>query len=666
MDFWGIMVYLEESRRNMRLAAIYIKEHFLFDEPQTFNLGGKYIYKIDSEDDKIKITPKENPNYIKNFFGEKISLVSAIVGENGVGKTSILKELVPTFVKLRDEELFENIAFVCEINDDEFKVKTKLKLQDNSLQLKNTDIEILYYNPVLDFDLTNIRSSINPSNIMDSDLQDFALKILEYQLLFDCSESSKELKLKFKKDFPKLGDTISIKSALNFKDDFYTYWSNGSDIQKSTNLFLDAIFKAYPNTTKNYTQYTNDQLDLIKNVEVTILAILAVNIINILPKQQQDSVFTIDQILERDDFIVKLKKFRTESIRQLCYRDTFANYDSSEIQSFRDYLQKNPKTKNINKIISKLKTFDLFESFYNHLLKLKSIAGFEVIENNLRFRSDNGADELVKFIKSYRELVKNLKGLQGRISSLLVFDFFESKTNSKINLSNGEKSLLNLYSIIYDYEMIFKNKKNEPKNLLFLLDEADLGFHPAWKKRFVNSLVSVLPIIFKNCNIQIIFTTHDQLTLSDIPNNNIVYLKKDGDKTKVLKGSERTQKSFGANITDLLADSFFFGNEDKALIGDFAKGKIQGVIDCLNKEKSKKEEFEKMYPNGIYEIAETSEKLIKDNKKIIDLIDEPIMRNKLLEMYNEIFDGEIEIEREKKLLIKRAEELGLKIDYPKN
>lgn len=67
--------------------------------------------------------------------------------------------------------------------------------------------------------------------------------------------------------------------------------------------------------------------------------------------------------------------------------------------------------------------------------------------------------------------------------------------------------------------------------IVFLLDEADLGFHPEWKKRYINALTTTLPILINSLkdkikNIQIIFATHDPLTLSDIPNTNVVYLKK--------------------------------------------------------------------------------------------------------------------------------------------
>jgi predicted ATP-binding protein involved in virulence len=206
--------------------------------------------------------------------------------------------------------------------------------------------------------------------------------------------------------------------------------------------------------------------------------------------------------------------------------------------------------------------------------------------------------------------------------------------NPQKNLSSGEEMMLNLISLL------FENKNSQkPSALPFILflDEADLGFHPNWKKKFIFSLAKVLPIIYKNRMIQIIFTTHEPLTLSDLPNNNVVYLIKKEGKTEVAKDSERPQKSFGANITDLLADSFFI---EDGLIGDFAKSKISDVIEFLNKRDSK---------------IETKE----EAKQIIEIIDEPLMKNKLLEMYFNLFPEEYDIEKEKDKIRKRAIELGL-------
>ena len=46
----------------------------------------------------------------------------------------------------------------------------------------------------------------------------------------------------------------------------------------------------------------------------------------------------------------------------------------------------------------------------------------------------------------------------------------------------------------------FMDSPNE--NILILLDEADLGYHPEWKKRFVNSIVKSLPLFFNFSIIQ--------------------------------------------------------------------------------------------------------------------------------------------------------------------
>ena len=57
----------------MRLVAVYLKGHFLFEEDQIINFGGKYLYDFKTNENKIEITRKINNQYIENFFGENIS-----------------------------------------------------------------------------------------------------------------------------------------------------------------------------------------------------------------------------------------------------------------------------------------------------------------------------------------------------------------------------------------------------------------------------------------------------------------------------------------------------------------------------------------------------------------------------------------------------------------
>lgn len=150
-----------------------------------------------------------------------------------------------------------------------------------------------------------------------------------------------------------------------------------------------------------------------------------------------------------------------------------------------------------------------------------------------------------------------------------------------------------------------------------MLDEADLGFHPQWKKNFVTILVTFIKDFFTKIGseVQIVFTTHDPLTLSDLPNYNIVYLDKDiNGKSEIIKYDDlkRPKKSFAANITELLADSFFV---KEGLIGKFASDKIDETIKWLNSKENKSD--------------------AEYHKRLIQNIDEPIIQRKLAEMYSE-------------------------------
>lgn len=72
--------------------------------------------------------------------------------------------------------------------------------------------------------------------------------------------------------------------------------------------------------------------------------------------------------------------------------------------------------------------------------------------------------------------------------------------------------------------------------------------------------------------------------------------------------------TFAANIYTLFSDSFFL---NQGLIGEFAKNKINEVIDTLQ------------YMNDRQLDLRQQEKI----KSIIEIIGEPIIKRKLLEMY---------------------------------
>jgi len=220
--------------------------------------------------------------------------------------------------------------------------------------------------------------------------------------------------------------------------------------------------------------------------------------------------------------------------------------------------------------------------------------------------------------------------------SFLEVDILFKDKGSFNDLSSGEKQrVFSFASIIYHLRNL-KSVKPVKGNLIYsyyslIFDEIELYFHPEFQKTFINDLVNSINTLDYRFDINIIFATHSPFILSDIPNSNIMYL----DEGKCLIGSKRPQKSFGANIHDLLSDSFFMKD---GYMGEFAKEKIKSAIDYLEK-----------YPN--------QNKIWNNNniKKFIDLISEPLIKNSLNELYylnvlSTISEKEKEIIRLQKLI----------------
>lgn len=161
-------------------------------------------------------------------------------------------------------------------------------------------------------------------------------------------------------------------------------------------------------------------------------------------------------------------------------------------------------------------------------------------------------------------------------------------------LSAGEMAMLNLYSRI---KFAFDNPHNgEAANIptLLLLDEVENTFHPEWQRQFIKRLTHFLGIVVPDgLKVQVVYTTHSPITLSDMPRQCTQLLNTDnvGRVTIMTPGLER--ESFGANVFDLYGDSFFMGN---GLIGEFAKKKIEELaqdIENYNRTENGREDLEK-------------------------------------------------------------------------
>lgn len=611
----------------MILSAIYIENHFLFEKPQIINFGGKYFYSID---ENKKISKEENTSYIPNFYNQDtILLLSAIVGKNGAGKSSLLDII--------SNALNSQYGFISTIifeDNDKIFITNKSNASFNfkhELIILNNTINTFYYSPYLDYKSERNGFDLSIDTIINNDLEDIEnirkgneridpvqhlkMKNWQRQIEFLKSDIGKEFRELFK--LPKnnhhkitftryIIDVDKSKDEIQFHNTPYGFRNILQFIYTKTRNEADTINKNRPK-----------DFDIIK-----------------LQKDLLKNYFLMDFICL---FIIQMEKknnYLSEGSLKVEQNVFIKNHeDKGSVQTFFNFLkQHNYKLDNKEfKLLPVEETIVLIEKVFNFIDN--SIAEDERDDrffswsDKAIYLEENEAVDLLNLQNDFLNKVNNY--YRDNVDNLVDFKFsqqskikdFINFQPSEINLSSGENSLLNLFSRFH--ESLEKMNHIQWGNFtnIVLLDEADLGFHPKWKKQFIKSILFFFDIYFKSLKskVQIIFTTHDPLTLSDILNYNVVYLEK-GNNNIVFDEQLKPKNSFGANISDLLADSFFVGD---GLIGEFAKNKIQDVIEYINNENKRADKNWIISP----EVA----------KKVIEQIGEPYLSEKLSDMFLEAF-----------------------------
>src|SRR5690554_1934727 len=222
------------------------------------------------------------------------------------------------------------------------------------------------------------------------------------------------------------------------------------------------------------------------------------------------------------------------------------------------------------------------------------------------------------------------------------------------NINTVTYHLYNLQSVFDDNSKI-SNDRLKYKNISIILDEIELYYHPDTQRELVNNIyLSLENIKAKDKigveSIHVLFLTHSPFILSDIPAQNILRMK---------EGYPIPEKSqtFGANIHKLLHNDFYLEN---GFIGEFAKSKIEEVVDFLRMKKWKQDENNiserinstenaeiKNDLNIQLKIIDLQKSRIKyinkslDTKKcqeIINLVGEPVLSESLNQLLSEVND----------------------------
>lgn len=325
-----------------------------------------------------------------------------------------------------------------------------------------------------------------------------------------------------------------------------------------------------------------------------------------------------------------IKKFLSEPLLSKCKKYLEENVSNHEDSGFNLLLE---IVKELDKNEVKDETRKIMKEYVESIIAIVII--FIEIRENGSLVDSSSSSILLKYANNNRSLFEKLndKLLRYTKSKKLVdkfcYDLNENSNNYDLinetpnyHMSTGEGNVIEIFSQLYTYLSMHEESSED---IILLVDELESGMHLEWSRRLIQILIDNLSEIFedegKGRKIQLIFTTHSPYMLSDIKPGNVIMIEKNQE-TGYSEGKV-LQNTFAKNIQEIMKENLIDN-----IYGDFALAKINSMIERLN---------------GEEEHEGNEEELLKE----IHLISEPILRNKLLEMYDKKYNtSEFSIEKQ--------------------
>ncbi|MFJ8118344.1 AAA family ATPase [Bacillus mycoides] len=574
-------------------------------ENLSLNFGGEFLYNITDN----KLTIEENNFYIKNFFyttdflnkSPNISTVTGIVGENGTGKSTILNSLMEIIENNRNVN-FDYLIFY-KVKEDYYYDYVLKKDIHYGIKCINNQINIIYdkatfyYKPLNQ----NLFSTVFFSNIFDIRALGKDLPIKNN--IIDLSTNNLYNHKSYLSDqihnqiifTKKYEHNFKIKERINIPTEIEIEYNNSFEKEmKITSVpYYEALIDYYnklihPEISNNTWKENQFAYDFRYNTYLSFY----IEIFN----EIRDGFD-----LNEKDITALLFNFK-RSTGLVGHSNQFSDYYQKLMHDLQDFLrtltENRIESQNLSeaKIIKKTKRIfkDIDKRFSQTEKLLNLLTKLHIKDVKNRFLIPSSDPILLEFINTYNEYEH---------PSIFIKMYWSE-------LSSGEYAFLSLFS---RFNSII-DKINE--NLIILIDEGDIYFHPQWQKDWLYTFLDIISYMYKKSNIQIVLTTHSPFILSDLPSKNVIFLKKNQNNTTyTVKNLEGNQLTFAANIHELLTNSFFMHD---GLVGKFAQNKINNLIDKI--------------------LDSTSEDIKKDAslfKQQIDMVGEPIVKRKLIEIFED-------------------------------
>ena len=146
-------------------------------------------------------------------------------------------------------------------------------------------------------------------------------------------------------------------------------------------------------------------------------------------------------------------------------------------------------------------------------------------------------------------------------------------------LSSGEENVLDMLSYLYEL------RGDNIQTLQIYLDEADIGYHPEWQRKWFSVFPQMIELLFDETNdidIQIILATHSPLLLGDVPSRCAKFVKQAvGGRIMInekLDDEGEDFETFGENLYTILRNGFFL---EEGTIGEIAINKSKEISEAF-------------------------------------------------------------------------------------
>lgn len=622
----------------MELLFLWIENDGITIKNQSFNFSNHIKFKLEEIGESNKrLTLIEQGNFIDGFFDNSTSMifgnrvvevenrivnVTAVIGENGVGKTNLLNYIIHCF----DGKIPINSQYILAFKDEEKNViKFFHTLKDCELSIIGNISNFTIEEPIYEY------NAYEESSFIDSNL-------IFYSPIFDLRDYPPAVSNEFK-NYIDVSTNALIENDVLRRGDQYPDTISEIELHKFSNI--------------------RRQFDMVINPQLVDAKITFPSEINIIfhrqsfdPKKGQRNLtfdneeifFSLDKLLDKawNDVNSKLNLIKKK----------FDKLDLTD-KDFPNYIYDNEYR---SQILKKLKiefSYCLIHNFFNNLsfeykvdlgVKFEDLKGGDLFEKTSFFFKNQkwGVVDGSKGVQVYNfyDSIFNLIDLvdfdsypvqndanffvtdiTGGVIALSNYEHYitslpiQNKKNflstSWRNISSGESALMDLYSRLYfaHGQLIKEEKLDNNKNFVYLLiDEAEVGFHPQWQSEYFYNLINFVSKLYMNYKVQIILTSHSPFIVSDLPKENVIFLEKKENLCEVISFKE--DQTFGANIHTLLSNQFFMKD---GVIGKFARMKIQNELEPLLNNNIKKNDLERL-------------------KKFINTIGEPVLKSKLTEI----------------------------------